>query len=365
VATASGSTDADGDPITYYYKFYNVNDSLTKQDYGTDSSYVIQKADAHDTIRVYTKAYDGSAYSGEYYTDTAISNSAPTPSFGADKTITNNVIEINTSESIAFTDSSSDADGDSPLSYSWAFGDGGTSTEQNPTYRYWIAGNFTVNLTVTDSYGDSNYNNTITVKVKEKIVCNNIYNPSTGRAGRNFISWGRRSAKRADKVAKLLGLNPKDLIGRYNTTTGTYETYLVDELLEADWYVQPYDVLKVEILNSSTGPITVTLDPHDSVNPKRSIRLKNTYNKTTKSGNPGYNYITYSNLTTTTASAFAQYMGIPRGWVLSKRSGNRWQGYIVDISPSSYDFTIYPNDILCAKVPPSLNDTTKDVGSDM
>ncbi|WP_349238278.1 PKD domain-containing protein [Methanoculleus sp. 7T] len=35
----------------------------------------------------------------------------------------------------------------------WTFGDGGTSTEQNPRYRYTKPGTYTVSLTVTEPVG--------------------------------------------------------------------------------------------------------------------------------------------------------------------------------------------------------------------
>ncbi|RKX21698.1 MAG: hypothetical protein DRP35_03670, partial [Candidatus Zixiibacteriota bacterium] len=38
-------------------------------------------------------------------------------------------------------------------SWSWTFGDGGTSTEQNPSYTYNTAGTYTVTLTATNAYG--------------------------------------------------------------------------------------------------------------------------------------------------------------------------------------------------------------------
>jgi glucose/arabinose dehydrogenase/PKD repeat protein len=44
---------------------------------------------------------------------------------------------------------SSDPDGQ-PLSYSWDFGDGGTSTAANPSHTYTTAGRYTVRLTVSD-----------------------------------------------------------------------------------------------------------------------------------------------------------------------------------------------------------------------
>ncbi len=40
-----------------------------------------------------------------------------------------------------------------PSSWSWDFGDGGTSTEQNPTHTYTTAGSFDVTLTATNSIG--------------------------------------------------------------------------------------------------------------------------------------------------------------------------------------------------------------------
>ncbi|BDV29518.1 PDK repeat-containing protein [Microbacterium terricola] len=50
---------------------------------------------------------------------------------------------------------SSDPDG-TIASYSWQFGDGGTSTAPNPTHHYTAGGDYTVSLTVTDDDGATN-----------------------------------------------------------------------------------------------------------------------------------------------------------------------------------------------------------------
>jgi PKD repeat protein len=50
---------------------------------------------------------------------------------------------------VAFRDASSGG----PDAWSWDFGDGGTSTEQNPTHLYEQAGTFRVILTVTNDEG--------------------------------------------------------------------------------------------------------------------------------------------------------------------------------------------------------------------
>jgi PKD repeat protein len=54
--------------------------------------------------------------------------------------------------SCAFTDDSSDSDG-SVVSWSWAFGDGGTSSNQNPSHSFAADGSYPVTLWVTDNEG--------------------------------------------------------------------------------------------------------------------------------------------------------------------------------------------------------------------
>ncbi len=56
---------------------------------------------------------------------------------------------------VNFTDRSSDPDG-SIESWSWSFGDGTSSSQQNPQKTYSAAGNFTVSLTVRDNRGAAN-----------------------------------------------------------------------------------------------------------------------------------------------------------------------------------------------------------------
>ena len=61
---------------------------------------------------------------------------------------------------ITFTDFSTN----SPSSWSWNFGDGGTSTQQNPQHTYSNPGNYTVNLTVTNATGFNSTSETITIE---------------------------------------------------------------------------------------------------------------------------------------------------------------------------------------------------------
>jgi len=55
--------------------------------------------------------------------------------------------------SVSFTDASTDPDG-TVVSWLWDFGDGNTSTQQNPTHTYAADGTYTVTLTVWDNEGE-------------------------------------------------------------------------------------------------------------------------------------------------------------------------------------------------------------------
>ncbi len=62
--------------------------------------------------------------------------------------------DVTTGTAINFTANGSDPDND-PLTYSWDFGDTGTSTSQNPTHSYATAGTYAAKVTVSDGKGGS------------------------------------------------------------------------------------------------------------------------------------------------------------------------------------------------------------------
>ncbi len=68
---------------------------------------------------------------------------APVAAFTANQT------SITEGETVSFTDQSTNT----PTSWSWGFGDGSTSTSEDPTHVYSSVGTYTVELTVTNSYG--------------------------------------------------------------------------------------------------------------------------------------------------------------------------------------------------------------------
>ena len=77
--------------------------------------------------------------------------------------------------SVQFTDLSKNA-----IGWTWKFGDGATSSEQNPMHTYSTAGNYTVNLTVTNAYGTSTKLSTINVSTQSVLpVFPGYTNPPT------------------------------------------------------------------------------------------------------------------------------------------------------------------------------------------
>lgn len=58
-----------------------------------------------------------------------------------------------------------DASSNNPVSWLWDFGDGNTSTEQNPAHTYATEGNFTVCLTATNDWGSNQYCEEITISL--------------------------------------------------------------------------------------------------------------------------------------------------------------------------------------------------------
>lgn len=62
-------------------------------------------------------------------------------------------ISAETSGSVPFTVQFADSSANSPTSWVWSFGDGGTSAEQNPSHTYTADGSYTVTLTATNAAG--------------------------------------------------------------------------------------------------------------------------------------------------------------------------------------------------------------------
>jgi PKD repeat protein len=103
---------------------------------------------------------------------------ADTPTAGFSANVTSGTAPLN----VQFTDQSTGT----PTSYSWDFGDGATSTEQNPKHTYKTSGAYTVTQTVTNDAGTDDEIKTdyITVKEKADLTVTSVSGPSTGVKGK-------------------------------------------------------------------------------------------------------------------------------------------------------------------------------------
>ena len=106
----------------------------------------------------------------------------------------------------SFLDSSSGG----PTSWEWNFGDGITSTEQNPTHEYDLVGVYTVSLTVN---GSSTYSRVIPVGNIEVVGFNT--NPIND-AGTEFITWTSAVKDFAYEVGETIAVP-----AMWNTTVGS------------------------------------------------------------------------------------------------------------------------------------------------
>ncbi|HII92149.1 MAG TPA: PKD domain-containing protein [Methanosarcina sp.] len=82
---------------------------------------------------------------------------------------------------VKFTDTSIGT----PKKWKWDFGDGTTSTSQNPTHKYSKAGKYTVKLTVTNAAGSNTATKADYIKVVTKPVAAFSVSPTSGRAPLN------------------------------------------------------------------------------------------------------------------------------------------------------------------------------------
>jgi len=102
--------------------------------------------------RYYVNAYatnsEGTSLGGQVSFTTVVAGNPPEALFVANPTM----IEVG-GGSVNFYDQSTN----NPTSWSWDFGDGGTSTSQNPSYQYNVTGTFTVSLTVSNIHGQDTY----------------------------------------------------------------------------------------------------------------------------------------------------------------------------------------------------------------
>jgi uncharacterized protein (TIGR02145 family) len=151
-------SDPDGDALTYDVYFGTDNPPATKVSTAQTAKSLARSGLTAGTTyfwKVVAKDSKGANTEGSVwkFTTQTASGSAPVADFTASKT------SITKGETIQFTDKSTNA----PTSWLWTFGDGTTSNLQNPIITYSTAGNYTVSLKATNSFGNNTKTLNITV----------------------------------------------------------------------------------------------------------------------------------------------------------------------------------------------------------
>ena len=138
----------------------SINDNKITSGSGV-GNYSCSLAGLSPNTKYYARAYAinssglGAAYGNEISFITLAGGTSPVAAFTASST------SINLGQTIQFTDQSTG----NPTSWSWDFGDGGTSTIQNPSYTYTKSGSYNVSLEVNNSTGSNSISKTNYVTV--------------------------------------------------------------------------------------------------------------------------------------------------------------------------------------------------------
>ncbi|MGA8181804.1 MAG: PKD domain-containing protein [Desulfobacterales bacterium] len=156
----SKSTDPDDGIASYHWTQINGDPVSLSGPTSAVTAFVAPKTDSlgkNLNFRLTVKDRGGlqsTADSSVYVNPNTTSNNPPVADF-------NFTVR---SQSVAFTDLSSDKDG-TIVSWSWNFGDGSTSTNENPGHQYRRYGAYTVTLTVTNNDGEQNsQSKTVTIQ---------------------------------------------------------------------------------------------------------------------------------------------------------------------------------------------------------
>ncbi|SHJ27430.1 PKD domain-containing protein [Aquimarina spongiae] len=154
---ASGSSDPDGDVLTYNWDFGN-GDTAT----GGVVAYTYQQAGDYDVVVTVDDSKGGTDIETVRIT---VTNPIPVLEANFTATPTQGTVPL----VVNFDSSSSVFPGNAVISYSWDFGDGNVSTAQNPSHTYTQTGSYAVVLTISDA-ANSDISETVTITVTDPSI---------------------------------------------------------------------------------------------------------------------------------------------------------------------------------------------------
>lgn len=142
--SSNGSSDPDGDPITFSWTFGDGNTGA-----GAAPAHAYTSAGIFTVTLTVTDDHGGASTA----TTTATVSAPPPPQNHPPTAVAGGPYSGVVGQPVSFDGSaSSDPDND-PLAYTWSFGDGGAGNGAKPAHTYSAPGSFTVSLTVDDGHG--------------------------------------------------------------------------------------------------------------------------------------------------------------------------------------------------------------------
>ena len=141
----------------------------------------------------------------------------------------------------------------SPTSWSWTFGDGGTSTAQNPSHQYTTANTSTVSLTATNAQGSDSEtkNNYITVVQAQDYFCASLtVDYGTLKSGDHTSVHASDNVYLVAAAAKRYGKYTEQVTYTYNTGLGSLSYLQVTVEGKVSTGTQPQEV---SVYNYSTS----------------------------------------------------------------------------------------------------------------
>jgi PKD repeat protein len=220
VSFQGSGIDTDGMIISYYWDFGDGNTVIEQ-----NPKHIYNKTGTY--IAILTVSDDDGASNNDTIEIQVISksNNPPTANFTYSPSSPNDL------DIIQFTDQSTNSDG-TIGSWSWDFGNAGTSTLQNPTYEYTVDGTYHVTLTIIDDDGASN-------SISKDVVVNNVpptadftYSPSSPN-DLDFIQFNDQSTDSDGYITSWLwdfgdgNLSSEQNPSHQYVNTGNYQIKLV------------------------------------------------------------------------------------------------------------------------------------------
>jgi PKD repeat protein len=191
-ATIGNQQDA-GTPLTYTWEYGDGSTGsglLTNHSYGSTGQYTV----------LFRASNEGGADSAR------ASVTVVTPPQPAQITSINaNPNPVDAGNQVEFT---SNVQGDSPLSYSWDFGDGNSASGQSGTHTYESAGQYTVQLEASNNVGTDS--RTLTMRVNRALpeICMSVSEMNSAFFGRNSSTLTDEAQKSLQENADILSQCP-------------------------------------------------------------------------------------------------------------------------------------------------------------